>query len=658
MKHYIDTNPYKNTFVLSILMLIISLFTSSLSQAKTEDIVDNSDSLKYYLQKNQYSIDSSAQAIILFEKGSSLLKHNVLTYHIQRSIKIINPAVADQVAMIAVPEIGIMNARNIKAVTYNLENGEIVKQEIQKKDIIKDKITHQATALKFTLPSLKAGSIIHYSYTFEYMTFTNLQDWSFQHDFPTLFSEYMISMPSNYPATFMLRTKSPFKEAKSLKEAELMTAGTVTRDYGYKAGKNQTWVRRNVPALKEEPFRKSDPFYQEMVTANIFNEKWSSINDYFFKNNTYYARVYNSNGFLKSIVARLTENQTSNLEKAKSIFRFVRDSIVVDNNVDHGHDLDLRGTFNSRKGSIDEVNLLLTAMLRRADIDAAPLLLHTSSGLPLSPLFADMGKVNYIATYVTIDQDHYYLDATNKYLPFGLLPGYCYNGYCRILAKNGGSSTELSPDMLSNKNVFFTQITVDSGHTFQLDLEQKIGIVAAFRFRQACKNDLTEAKKRIHSMVNDNAFMISDVQIDNLNNPDKSLVIRIKATKTLAENTGTLYMNAFFQRYFDKNPFSATERYNPVDMDYLYQDKYILRFQYPDDFRVADFPKSSLLKLADGSMTLKTLVQVDSAQHMISLNSTLASQKTHFPAAEYQNLRSFFTNLMTIQESKIVLKSI
>lgn len=644
--------------LLVCIAFVTTMLPSSAAFGKRSDIVDNKDTLKYYLEKNHYSLDSSAQALILFEKGSSLLKNSVLTYHIQRTVKIINPVVADQVAMIAVPEIGVMTVRNIKGATYNLENGTVIEQELKKSDIVKDKITHLATALKFVLPSLKAGSIIHYSYTFEYRSFTNLEDWTFQHDFPTLFSEYTISIPNYFPVTFMLRTRFPYKEAKSQNEVETLTAGSYTSDYGYGMGKNLTWVRQNIPALTPEPFSKSKAYYQEMVTANLINKKWETVNNYYFKYNTYYARVFNANSFLKSTVSRLISNQASAVDQAKSIYTFVRDSIAMDNFVDHGSDLDLKETLKSRKGSHQEVNLLLVAMLRRAGIDAAPLLLHTTSGLPLNPMFPDLDKVNYVAAYANIDKKPYYLDATNKYLPFGLLPQYCYNGYCRILAKNGGSSTTLSPDMLSDKNILFTKITVDSGHTFQLDLEQKIGQVSAFNFRQTCKSDLTEAKKRIRAMFDDNTFSISNIQIDNLDNPDKSLTIHIKATKTLAKSTNVLYMNAFFQSYFEKNPFLATTRKNPVDMNHTYYNKYILRFQYPDDFKVVDYPKSSLVKLNDGSMALKTFVEVDSIQHMFSLNSIFESQKTHFPAADYQNLRDFFTTLITVQDSKIVLKSI
>lgn len=647
--------PNKKTLFLFPLFILLTLLQPFATQAKIHDITDNEDTLKYYLEKNNFSIDTNAQAIILSELGSSVLKDNILTYHVERTIKILNPIVADRVAMIMVPEIGSANVRNIHGVTYNLENGEIISQKIDKADIVKDKVTNRASFMKFTLPSLKAGSIFHYSYTFEYQTFTSIPDWIFQNSFPVLLSKYSVNLPSYYPVTFLQFTRFPFKVAGSENAMDKMNAGTFASNYGA-GGKTQSWIRRDVPALISEPYRKNDVFYQEMITANVTNRNWKEQNDYLFKNQVLYAKAFDGNGFLKSKVAALTEGKTTDLEKAKAIFSFVRDSIVFDSHADAYSDIILKNILNERRGSLTGMNVLLTAMLRKAGIDAAPFVFRTNTNRPLNPLFPNLGLANYVAVYAKIDNQIYYLDASEKYLSFGMMPPYCYNGYSRIISKNGGASIELSPSELSNNNVYFTQVDIDSNLTLHLKIEEKYGMISAYHFRTYCQNDMMAAKKKILKSLDNDLFSLSDIGIDNLNNPDKHLIIHIKANKVLNKTVGMVYLNSFYQRFVKQNPFFAKQRHSPVEFDFLKHSSYILRLSYPANFKIVDQPKSSLLKLADNNMTFQTLVQVDTNQHYLSLNSDFSTNSTHFPVTEYANIQEFYNHLMETQNSKIVLK--
>ncbi|MBK7562357.1 MAG: transglutaminase domain-containing protein [Chitinophagaceae bacterium] len=67
------------------------------------------------------------------------------------------------------------------------------------------------------------------------------------------------------------------------------------------------------------------------------------------------------------------------MEKARKIFEYVRDNFTCTNYNRRTMDQTLRNIVKTRNGSVAEINLLLTAMLKFADIDADPVMLSTRS---------------------------------------------------------------------------------------------------------------------------------------------------------------------------------------------------------------------------------------------------------------------------------------
>jgi hypothetical protein len=82
------------------------------------------------------------------------------------------------------------NLDNLKGVTYNLENGKVIETKLESGSIFKDKLSKYYTVRKFTLPAIKEGSILEYTYVIKSDYLFNLQPWEFQGEYPRLWSEY------------------------------------------------------------------------------------------------------------------------------------------------------------------------------------------------------------------------------------------------------------------------------------------------------------------------------------------------------------------------------------------------------------------------------------------------------------------------------------
>jgi len=157
-------------------------------------------------------IDSGASAVILYEAGSTHFIGNNsnwfdYVYTCTRRIKI-NSQKAFDLATVKLP-LFVYNAKdpndldnneivsNVKAVTYNLDNGKISAIQLDTKDVFTDKEDEDLVVKKFTLPAIKEGCIIEYTFTITSPDYGNMHSWKFQHpEYPVLWSEYQVSIPS------------------------------------------------------------------------------------------------------------------------------------------------------------------------------------------------------------------------------------------------------------------------------------------------------------------------------------------------------------------------------------------------------------------------------------------------------------------------------
>lgn len=147
------------------------------------------------LQRTVYSVDSSADAVVIADIGHTNFVGNMkgtfsLEFKKFKRAHILNKNgydIAD--VSISLYTNGQMeeDLENLKAVTYNLENGKLVETKLDVKNaVFKDKINKNWVVRKFTFPNIKAGSIIEYEYKVKSDFIFNLQPWEFQGAYPRL----------------------------------------------------------------------------------------------------------------------------------------------------------------------------------------------------------------------------------------------------------------------------------------------------------------------------------------------------------------------------------------------------------------------------------------------------------------------------------------
>lgn len=179
----------------STLLLII---LASISFAQTRDFKLGKVS-EQELNIKEVSYDKNANAVILSEEGKMNLTSSNYYLTVKRRIKILTEKGIDEANI----ELGYYKEnRNesisgIKGNTINVVDGKEVITPIDEKEIFDVSINQLYNAKRFTFSNVKVGSIIEYTYTKSSSYNFSIDAWNFQHDLPTLFSEFKLNNQSN-----------------------------------------------------------------------------------------------------------------------------------------------------------------------------------------------------------------------------------------------------------------------------------------------------------------------------------------------------------------------------------------------------------------------------------------------------------------------------
>lgn len=648
--------------------LLWFMLSGLIVHAGDRNITNDQKLLYQYLNQASFAIDTTAQAVILHEKGTVMFFQGIFFHKIEKTIKILSMD-AVHLGAVTIPYNKEGIADDLSGTTYNMDDGQIVKQSVSGPEILEERIDKNIRVTKFNLPSVKAGSIIHYTYTVK-MPGGSLfiPDWLFQGEYPKLCSEFEMNLPDRYIYSVATRTDIPMKA--SGKEKDLETCSSCYFDNSYNETSTRYWVRRNVPAFKKEDYMGSEANYlealkirvsgiqQQGVTVSIVKD-WAELSkDFFFKDAKGCGQAFDRNSFLENQVNQLTQGTTDDLTKARAIYSYVRDNFSY---AGGGRQYDnIQQVFEDKKGSQLGVNVLLTAMLRKAGLNSAPVLISTRDHERLDALYPTPVPINYLASVCRIGKQQYFLDATVKQLPFGTLLPECYNGYCRIVNEKGESAV-LEPDSLLDKTSVFVTLApyAQDRHKLLLKIQRQMGTLSGFFYRRAWQKDSVQLKNELGRDWDKSPQKLSllHMKVSNMDHPDEKLLIEYEALMDLGTSAGTIYFDPYFVKFHDSNPFKAAERRFSVERSYKEDMNYVLNFQLPDDYEMDDYPKSTMYKFGEpGLIVLKNIMNYREAERNFTLNSRLTSYTTVFAPGEYNDLRSFYEKVVEEQHKKIVLK--
>ncbi len=645
---------------------------------------------KEELKMSHYPADTSADAVILYDFGTTDFRYDAngengwqLVFNRKVRIKVLNKeGVSAGDIHFTLYHDGtaqLEKLEDIDGITFNLEDGKIVKSKFDRKNLFEKEEDRYHTGYSFAMPNVRAGSVIDISYRIKSDFLFNLQPWTFQYQIPVQWSEYNVAIPEYFIYKHSLRGYNPLavNEITDGRNSILFTykyrsSGQVTQtNFGretvnYKE-KRYRLAMKDVPAFKEEDYLTTADNYTSIYSFelastkthdNIFKDyttTWEKINDMLLRHEDF-GNVISSHGYMKESLRAAIDGSSTDHEKMLAVYDLVKRQIRWDGS--NGLLVnDIRKAWKDSRGNVAEVNLSLVSALRMAGLQAHPVALSTRSNGFLNLVLPSIGDFNYVIAGVITGSDTVLLDATEYFIPAGLLPERCINGRGRFITDENSTWVSLKPyDKTKTAASFKLKIT-DEGAIVGSSTHTYEGYTAlGVRKELSGMGQIDEYFKKRE--LKTNGLKYDSYTVENLDTI--SIPLKLNSEFTVADavdlNAGIIAINPCLFETTTVNPFKLPERVYPVEFAYPFNETLMINWTVPDGYTVDFLPKpTSVMLPGNGGRFTYNIIHNG---NIITVVSIINLRQTMFIPLEYEYIKAFFDQIITKQSESILLRKI
>ncbi len=653
----------KNLFV-APLMLLLSTVTFAQKDLPEFGKIDKDD-----LLMKECDIDKDAVAYKLIDYGDVSYQSGrdlfqIVTEHRVR-IKILKDKGVDyaNVKLKFYTVDRYEDISNVSGITYNLDNtGNIVTSKLDKSAIFKKPIDKEYSEVAFTLPDVKAGSVIEYKFKEIRQSYSHLDDWNFQDEIPTRLSRYTILVPTifRFVSQELVYQQVDKKKEDGPQQSLMFNDGSVYR-YGTYA---ETYTLKNVPALPDEPLMSSSRDYAQRVVFQLSQIDYGDgrVDDV---RNTW-PRLAQSLLEYEDFGLQLKKNipHTGSLDdsvklikddyhKMIFIYNYVQRNMNWNDEYGIFSDNGIKSAWDKKSGNTCDINFILIDLLRDAGITAYPILVSTRDNGAVNTLYPFLQQFNEVMALAIIDGKNYAMNAADKYNPAWLVPYDVLNNEAYIIDKQDGKWIILNDANAVYQNTvsIFSQITPDG----------MLEGTATVYSEGYCKNPRlemwTEDKKAFTDKYFSKSFTgvkIENLEVKNTGVDTLPLQQAVQFSLPLSASGDYEYFPINLFQGLEKNPFIDDKRLTDIDFGYKQVYQIVGAVQLPDGFEFDELPKNIRMIMPDTSIELLRLMQADSTS--MQFRMTLNFEKPLYEATDYPYFKEFYKKLFDALNEKVVIK--
>jgi len=434
---------------------------------------------------------------------------------------------------------------------------------------------------------------------------------------------------------------------------------------GYKIDKKETkkggyinyvFTMKDIPAIAHE-FKSVGRAYREphiVIQIKSFESKgetlkgFDTVNDTYNWNNKLYKLAGNETGKLKPVTEKIVQGKTTDIDKIKAIYYWVQDNIryiAYEDGYSGYIPASAQDVLTKKYGDCKGMANLMTEMLKLAGFDAHFTWIGTRS-IPYPQSLPALCVNNHAITTLYFNGKTYFLDATEKYAPFGE-DAFRIQGKEAMIAK--GENFEIKQVPLTTGNDHKVQTKASFALTGNaLTGTVKVTLTGNERtdFQQSYQQlPVTSRDEFLNAMLefgNDN-MQASNIKTSDLMN--REIPVTIEGQVNLQNNVNAIENDKYVSiDFFPK----SLDRYTPdekrttgYDFDYVlsYEDEIALTV--PADMKFTDIPAK--LELDNSNYSFKGEYTV--AGNIITLRKTLTIKNNVIKQADFANWTKFLESI-------------
>lgn len=311
-------------------------------------------------------------------------------------------------------------------------------------------------------------------------------------------------------------------------------------------------------------------------------------------------------------------------------------------------------------GNSATINLLLIGLLKKAGIDAFPVVLSTRDNGMINPLNASLNKLNYVLAYVKHQDVSMLIDASDPHTIPGVVPDHCLNLVGWLIEGNErGSLIDLSPGRASTMKRF---VMIKPSEANELIAEVTnsyegyayLDWVAEFEKNGSEKNHGNVLLSKNIDVPIDGYTLLSQDKV-NLKASER-MVVRLSEAGPLQAITEDEYaLNPFIFNDI-VNPFKSGDRLFPIDFIYPRRRSIVISMALPPGYTLKSFPQSSRLDSPDEKAKFVLLSSV--SNNILNIRCDFAVTQTLFAEDEYAFIKTFYAEVINkLSESVQIIKT-
>ncbi len=604
------------------------------------------------LKSTKSTLNPDAAAEILYSSYHYRIDYQGVMYKdVVNRVKIYNK---DKASDYLDTQVSIYDGKNgreklldLKAYTYNFENGKIKSTKVEKDSKFKSTEDKNYNITKLAFPDVKNGSVLEYNYSIETPFYYSIDKVMVEREIPIKYFEYILDAPTQLGYTLNY-TGTLVPKYRIIEDKEMYGGPHKTYRFGYE----------NIPAYKDENFVGNNNNFKtsikpEVNSTYINNDykryalTWEDVRKNLYENDDFGGELKKSNAVKNILPANISSISNQN-EKADAIFQFVQDNYKWNNEIGVIANEGVKNLISTKIGNSAEINFLLILLMKDAGLEANPVVLSTVGRGLLKIERPSITQLNYVVAEVLIGEASFLYDASSKWSSKNMLPPRALN-YMGFLFTD-----KLSKQIaIGYKDKSETELTVDaklntdgtfSGHFS--DSDTKFFGMMAHEMYDKNKDDYQKTYKDKYS------FPLKNLKSGTKNTNDFETSFDFDSDTFVDAIGNKLVFNPLLFLFSKSHDFDQeTERKSPIEFYTAYSRKKKVTITLPEGYVFENLPASKRFRTEGNEISYLYFVEQKGNQLIVETTTTLDSE--FFPKEYYPAFKQVFDNI-TKMEGQVV----